>query len=60
VKKHLELAEAIFLIRKADPKRAMLTHFYPEWDNVDFAAEVARYGPLCEVIEAVDGLTLEL
>lgn len=58
VKKHLELAEAIFLIRKARPKRAMLTHFYPEWDDVDFSAEVARLEPLCEVIEATDGSTV--
>ena len=60
VKKHLELAEAIFLIRKAQPKRAMLTHFYPDWDEVDFKTEIARFEPLCEVIEAVDGLRLEV
>jgi ribonuclease BN (tRNA processing enzyme) len=60
VKKHLELAEAMFLIRKARPKRAMLTHFYPEWDAVDFAAEVAKYDPHCEVLEASDGLVLEI
>jgi len=59
VKKHLELAEAIFLIRKAHPKRAMLTHFYPEWDEVDFYAEVAKLQPLCEVMQAADGLTIE-
>ncbi len=59
-KPHLELAEAIFLIRKASPKRAMLTHFYPEWDDVDFEAEVAKFDPLCEVIEAKDGLQLTI
>jgi ribonuclease BN (tRNA processing enzyme) len=58
-KKHLELAEAMLLIRKAKPKRAMLTHFYPEWDDVDLGAEVKRYGPPCEVIEATDGLVIE-
>jgi ribonuclease BN (tRNA processing enzyme) len=57
-KKHLELAEAMFLIRKAKPKRAMLTHFYPEWDGVDFKAEVAKFSPDCDVIEAEDGLEL--
>jgi len=56
--KHLELAEAIYLIRKARPKRAMLTHFYAEWDDVDFSSEVANLAPKCEVIEAVDGLVL--
>ena len=40
VKKHLELAEAMHLIRKARPKRAMLTHLYPEWDELDFVKEM--------------------
>lgn len=60
IKKHLELAEAIFLIRKARPKRAMLTHFYPEWDDIDFDKEVAKFDPKCEVIEAKDGLQLTI
>ncbi len=60
IEKHLELAEAIHLIRRAKPKRAMLTHFYPEWDDVDFETEVKRLEPLCEVIEAKDGLRLEV
>lgn len=59
VDKHLELGEAIYLIRKAKPKRAMLTHFYPEWDAVDFQKEVAKLSPMCEVIEAVDGLRIK-
>ena len=60
IKKHLELAEAIFLIRKAHPKRAMLTHFYPEWDDVNFAEEIAEFEPSCDVIEATDGLRLNI
>jgi ribonuclease BN (tRNA processing enzyme) len=60
VKKHLELAEAMFLIRKAQPKRAMLTHFYPEWDDVDFKTEISRFEATCEVIEAVDGLRIAI
>ena len=55
IEKHLELAEAMHIIRRANPKRAMLTHFYPEWDEVDFVAEVSKFEPLCEIIEAVDG-----
>lgn len=58
--KHLELSEAIHLIRKAKPKRAMLTHFYPEWDDVDFEEELAKFSPMCEVIEATEGLELLL
>lgn len=55
---HLELAEAMHIIRKAEPKRAVLTHLYPEWDDVDFEKEVAKFSPPCDVIEAVDGLRI--
>jgi ribonuclease BN (tRNA processing enzyme) len=54
--KHLNLDEAMYIIRHARPKRAMLTHFYAEWDALDFAAEIARFSPPCEVLEARDGL----
>ncbi len=60
VEKHIELAEAIYMIRKAKPKCAMLTHFYPEWDDVDFEEELKNYEPMCEVIDAVDGLQIDL
>ncbi|MDM7924113.1 MAG: ribonuclease Z [Pyrinomonadaceae bacterium] len=60
VETHLELAEAMFLIQKARPKRAVLTHLYPEWDAVDFAREISAFGPPCEVIEAVDGLKISI
>lgn len=53
VDSHLELEEAKYLIRHARPKRAMLTHFYPEWDEVDFAEAVGE-----EVLEAKDGLVI--
>lgn len=59
VEKHLELAEAIYLVRKAKPRRAMLTHLYPEWDDVEFSGAVAELETGCPVIEAVDGLRLE-
>jgi ribonuclease BN (tRNA processing enzyme) len=59
-KKHLELSEAVFLIRKAHPKRAMLTHFYPEWDDVNFANQIAQYELPCEVLEALDGLEVQI
>ncbi|MEP6850889.1 MAG: MBL fold metallo-hydrolase [Acidobacteriota bacterium] len=60
VEKHLELAEAIHIVRRADPKRAMLTHFYPDWDSVDFEKEVAKFSTGIEIIEANDGLQLSL
>lgn len=58
IETHLELSEAMYLIRTAKPKRALLTHFYPPWDTVDFQAEVAKFSPNCEIIEATDGLRL--
>lgn len=60
VEKHLELAEALFLIRKARPKRAMLTHLYPQWDEVSLHEEVGDIKDFCELIEATDGLRLKL
>jgi ribonuclease BN (tRNA processing enzyme) len=60
VRKHLELAEAIYLIRKTEPRRAMLTHLYPEWDEVDFRKMVDEFLPGIEILEAVDGLFIDL
>jgi ribonuclease BN (tRNA processing enzyme) len=60
VEKHLELSEAMFLIRYAKPKKAMLTHFYDEWDAVDFKREVEKFTPSCEIIEAQDGVKVEV
>jgi ribonuclease BN (tRNA processing enzyme) len=60
VEKHLELAEAMYLIRKAAPTKTVLTHFYPEWDEVDFEVEVGKFDPGCEVTEATNGLRMEV
>jgi ribonuclease BN (tRNA processing enzyme) len=57
-KKHLELAEAMSLIKKAAPRCAMLTHFYPEWEAVDFDQEVARFDAACNVLAAADGMVI--
>jgi ribonuclease BN (tRNA processing enzyme) len=58
--KHLELAEAMYLIRKTGPVRALLTHFDEQWDGVDFVSEVAAFSPRCEVLQASDGLRVEI
>ncbi|MBV9216914.1 MAG: ribonuclease Z [Acidobacteria bacterium] len=58
--KHLELSEAMHLIRKAHPRRAMLTHLYAEWDEVNFYEEVMKFDPPCEVVEATDGLIVNV
>ena len=61
VAKHLELIEAVHLIRKAEPRRAVLTHLYPEWDNVDFDDEIMKFGDrTIEVSQAFDGLKIEV
>jgi hypothetical protein len=50
----------MYLVRKAAPGRALLTHFDAEWDGVDFYSEVDAFGAPCEVIAASDGLRLEI
>ena len=60
VETHLELAEVMYLIRRAEPKKAVLTHLYPKWDAVDFQKEIAEFSPPCEVLEAKDGLIIEI
>ncbi len=60
VERHLELSEAIYLVRYAKPMRVVLTHFYAEWDAVSCQKEVDKLWPTCEVIEAKDGLRMEI
>lgn len=59
VQKHLELSDAMRLANECGPEKLVLTHLYPEWDNVDLAAEAK---PLWsgETIEAKDGLQVEI
>ena len=59
VKTHLELAEAVQLALKAQPKKLLLTHLYPEWDGIDLVAEAKRFWK-GDTLEAYDGLRLEL
>jgi ribonuclease BN (tRNA processing enzyme) len=58
VEKHLEVADAIHLIRRAEPGRVVLTHLYPEWDEADFEKEVKEVG--VEVVQAFDGMRLKI
>jgi ribonuclease BN (tRNA processing enzyme) len=58
--KHLELSEAMYIIREAGPKRAVLTHLYQVWDEVDGEAEIAKFEPACEVMLAYDGLRVAI
>jgi ribonuclease Z len=59
VETHLVLREAMRLAARARPRRAMLSHLYPEWDGHDLAAE-ARELWEGETIEARDGLRLDI
>lgn len=59
IKKHLELVEAMNIARECAPKRVVLTHLYPEWDDVDLVAEARRLWS-GETIEAKDGLQLQI
>ena len=56
---HLELADAMRLARRAEPRRVLLTHLYPEWDGANLAAEAKKLWP-GETIEARDGLRVEV
>ncbi len=60
VETHLQLNEAMNLIRYAKPKKTILTHLYPQWDAVDFAREMKKLSPPGAVFEARDGERFEM
>ncbi len=60
VETHLDLSEAMRIVRYAQPKKAIFTHFYPEWDAIDLASEVNKFSPPGEVFEARDGERFEI
>ena len=59
VETHLELKDAMRLALKAQPRKVMLSHLYPEWDSVDMATEAKKHWP-GETIPATDGLQLSI
>lgn len=59
VETHLELVDAMRLARRAQPRRVLLSHLYPEWDGTDIAAEAKKFWP-GETIGATDGLRLSI
>lgn len=60
VEKHLELAEAVHIIRRAEPKRAILTHLYPEWDGVDLNVEMTKLRADVPPELAFDGMVVTI
>lgn len=59
VQKHLELADAMRVAHDSGAKKVVLTHLYPEWDDVDLVSEARALWP-GEIIEANDGLRVEV
>lgn len=59
IQKHLELADAMRVAHDCTPDKVVLTHLYPEWDDVDLASEARALWP-GETIEARDGLVVEV
>ena len=62
IQTHLELSEVMRVAEQAAPTRMLLGHLYPEWDAVCLSEELRRQNahPLCELIEASDGLCLKV
>ncbi len=56
---HLELAEAMRIVRLAEPRIILITHLYPEWDGIDIEREARELWP-GSTIAARDGLRIEL
>ncbi len=59
MQKHLELADAMRVAHDCAPEKLVLTHLYPEWDDVDLVSEARALWP-GETIEAKDGLRTEV
>lgn len=57
VETHLELSDAMRIAHGAAPDQLVLTHLYPEWDQVDLVAEALSLWP-GKTIRATDGLRL--
>lgn len=56
VEMHLELSEIAQMARFARPRKLVLTHLYPEWDEVDALSEIGSLGLECETSAAYDGM----
>jgi len=57
--KHLELADAVRIAKVAEPRTLLLTHLYPEWDQIDLEVEAKTLWP-GKTVAARDGLRLEI
>lgn len=57
---HIGAPEAVYIVRKAEPELAVFTHLYSVWDEVNFDEVIAQFSPPCPVLEAKDGLKIEI
>jgi ribonuclease BN (tRNA processing enzyme) len=57
--KHLELKEAMQIAELSEARTVVLSHLYPEWDNIDVASEAGKLWP-GKTIAAHDGLRLQI
>ena len=59
VETHLNLVEAMRIAQTAEPRTLLLTHLYPEWDEVNLEAKAREFWP-GETLAAIDGLRIEI
>jgi ribonuclease BN (tRNA processing enzyme) len=59
VETHLNLVEAMRIAQMAEPRKLLLTHLYPEWDEVDLEVK-ARELWSGETLAASDGMRIEV
>jgi ribonuclease BN (tRNA processing enzyme) len=59
VQTHLVLEDAMRIARSAGPRKVLLAHLYPEWDDFDIAAEANKLWT-GETIGATDGLRVSI
>jgi ribonuclease BN (tRNA processing enzyme) len=59
IETHLELSDAMRLARRAEPRKVLLAHLYPEWDGIDIPAEARKEWP-GQTIPATDGLRMTI
>jgi ribonuclease Z len=59
VETHLNLVEAMRIAQMAKPRRLLLTHLYPEWDELNLEVKAREIWP-GETLAAIDGLRIEV
>ncbi len=58
--KHLNLPEAIQIVKQSNVRRSLLTHLYPEWDSIDIESVFENVNLSSVCVVASDGLRLKI